>query len=97
MSVAGYRLQLRGLQEREVVPGVRNPFKVDIPRGSIVDPRFGNPYGRNPVIHADWDLNAYEKGIRVSKDEMTKARLKPADFHGEWNYTIVPRSIGRQI
>ena len=24
------------------------------------------------VIHADWDINAYEKGIRVSKEEMTQ-------------------------
>ena len=49
------------------------------------------------VIHADWDINAYAKGIRVSKEEMTQVQVKPADFHGEWNYTIVPRSTGMQI
>ena len=49
------------------------------------------------VIHADWDINAYEKGIRVSKEEMTQVQVKPADFHGEWNYTIVPRSTGMKI
>ena len=43
-------------------------------------------------IQADLDLGAYEKGIRVSKDEMSKLQLKPADFHGEWNYTITSRN-----
>lgn len=43
-------------------------------------------------IQADLDLGAYEKGIRVSKDEMSRLQLKPADFHGEWNYTITSRN-----
>ena len=43
-------------------------------------------------IHADLDLCGYKKGIRVSKDEMSKLQLKPADFHGEWNYTITSRN-----
>ena len=49
------------------------------------------------VIHADWDINAYAKGIRVSKDEMTQVQVKPASFHGEWNYTIVPRTPDMEI
>jgi len=44
------------------------------------------------TIRADLDLGAYEKGIRVSKDEMLRLHLKPADFHGEWNYTITSRN-----
>jgi len=43
-------------------------------------------------IQADLDLGTYEKGIRVSKDEMSKLQLKPANFHGEWNYTITSRN-----
>ena len=43
-------------------------------------------------IQADLDLGAYEKGIRVSKNEMSALRLTPADFHGEWNYTITSRN-----
>ena len=49
------------------------------------------------VIHADLDINAYAKGIRVSKDEMTQVQVKPASFHGEWNYTIVPRTPDMEI
>jgi len=44
------------------------------------------------TIQADLDLGTYEKGIRVSKDEMARLQLKPADFHGEWNYTITSRN-----
>ena len=44
------------------------------------------------TIHAELDLGTYEKGIEVSDDEMSKVQLKPADFHGEWNYTITSRN-----
>jgi DDE family transposase len=37
------------------------------------------------------DRNAYAKGIKVSDPEMAKLNITPADFHGEWNYTIAPR------
>jgi Rhodopirellula transposase DDE domain len=37
------------------------------------------------------DDNTYEKGIRVSDDEMAALKIRPANFHGEWNYTFVPR------
>ncbi|HUZ64142.1 MAG TPA: hypothetical protein VMU82_10585, partial [Acetobacteraceae bacterium] len=32
-----------------------------------------------------------DKGIKVSDAEMAKLNITPADFHGEWNYTIEPR------
>jgi hypothetical protein len=37
------------------------------------------------------DENVYNKGIKVSEAEMATIKIKPADFHGEWNYTIAPR------
>jgi len=37
------------------------------------------------------DANAYEKGVKVSDDEMNDLNIWPADFHGEWNYTFEPR------
>jgi len=37
------------------------------------------------------DENVYDKGIKVSEAEMATIKIKPADFHGEWNYTIAPR------
>jgi Rhodopirellula transposase DDE domain len=37
------------------------------------------------------DDNVYEKGVQVSNAEMAALNIKPAEFHGEWNYTIAPR------
>jgi len=37
------------------------------------------------------DENTYDKGIKVSDAEMAKLNIRPAEFHGEWNYTIEPR------
>jgi len=42
-------------------------------------------------IQADLDLGTYEKEIHVSDDELAQVQLKPADFHGEWSYTITAR------
>jgi len=33
----------------------------------------------------------YEKGIKISDDEMEKLSLKRREFHGDWNYTIKPK------
>ena len=37
------------------------------------------------------DENTYEKGIKVSDEQMASLNITPADFHGDWNYTIAPR------
>ena len=34
------------------------------------------------------DLNNYEKGIKVSDEELARVALTRHSFHGEWNYTI---------
>jgi hypothetical protein len=44
------------------------------------------------TIQAALDNNTYAKGISVSDDEMSAMQIKPADFHGEWNYTITSRN-----
>jgi hypothetical protein len=41
------------------------------------------------------DPNTYEKGIAVSNAEMAALNLHPHDFHGEWNYTFLPRTPNR--
>jgi hypothetical protein len=43
------------------------------------------------LVRADLDTTPYETGIKVSDEEMSKLRLTPCDFHGEWNYSIAPR------
>ena len=37
------------------------------------------------------DESSYEKGIKVSNAEMASLTIQPANFHGEWNYTFIPR------
>ena len=37
------------------------------------------------------DESDYAKGIKVTDAEMAALNIKPAAFHGEWNYTIAPR------
>lgn len=36
------------------------------------------------------DKNTYQRGIKVSPDELRTLALRPHKFHGEWNYTIKP-------
>src|SRR5580692_5716825 len=43
------------------------------------------------TVTCQLDANAYEKGIKVTDDEMESLSVKQHSFHGEWNYTIAPR------
>ena len=43
------------------------------------------------TVQCRLDQNAYDIGIKVSDAEMAKLNITPANFHGEWNYTIAPR------
>jgi transposase len=42
-------------------------------------------------VRADLDTGSYAKGIKVTNQEMESLRLKKDNFHGEWNYRILPR------
>ncbi len=42
------------------------------------------------MIRAELDSRQYPTGIKVSDQEFENVRLHKADFHGEWNYTILP-------
>ncbi len=43
-------------------------------------------------VQAALDTNHYPKGITVSDDELDQVNIIRDDFHGEWNYTIRPRT-----
>jgi len=43
------------------------------------------------TITAALDQRKFAKGVKVTDDELAKVVLKPASFHGEWNYSILPR------
>lgn len=42
-------------------------------------------------IHAALDENKYPKGIKITDAELEKVNIRRDSFHGEWNYTILPR------
>jgi hypothetical protein len=43
------------------------------------------------VVEAEADTNLYPVGIKVSDEVWHALRLRRSRFHGEWNYTILPR------
>lgn len=44
------------------------------------------------AVHAELDSSTYAPGTKVSNREMAELRLQPAVFHGEWNYTLSPKT-----
>ena len=42
-------------------------------------------------IQAQLDENVYEKGRKVSDEEMENLHMEKDAFHGEWNYKILPQ------
>ena len=40
------------------------------------------------LVKSAVDTNLYPKGIEVTDDELARGKLKPHEFHGEWNYTV---------
>src|SRR5512135_34002 len=62
-----------------------------ISRAVIVN-LIGNTTTRTGLrIKAELDTNPYEKGLKVTDEELASVRIRRAKFHGEWNYTILPR------
>jgi DDE family transposase len=41
-------------------------------------------------IQAELDTETYPTGIKVTDAELAQINLKPSNFHGNWNYKIVP-------
>jgi hypothetical protein len=42
-------------------------------------------------IRAELDAGLYPTGIKVTDSELDALNLKRADFHGDWNYTLLPK------
>ena len=45
-------------------------------------------------VHSELNRNLYPPGVKVSKAEMSRVKLRPDKFHGDWNYEIRPE-VGR--
>src|SRR6202022_371441 len=44
-------------------------------------------------VRAELDPGKSQKGVKVPNKEAAAIRLERHDFHGEWNYTILPRPV----
>ena len=42
-------------------------------------------------IKAELDSGTYPLGIKVTDEELADVNLKPALFHGDWNYRVLPK------
>ena len=47
--------------------------------------------GAGLTMQCQLDTNTYPAGHKVSNEEMASLSMLPHTFHGEWNYTILPR------
>lgn len=45
------------------------------------------------TIRCELDEGVYERGIRVSDEDLARLYIERDDFHGEWNYTIWPNPV----
>ena len=43
-------------------------------------------------VQAALDTGCYPKGRKITEEQMATINLDRAEFHGDWNYTIKPRS-----
>ncbi len=41
-------------------------------------------------IRAELDRGTYPTGIKITDTELAAINLKKANFHGEWDYTVLP-------
>ena len=58
---------------------------------TIVD-RIGNTRTEAGLrVHAELDTGEYPTGVKVTKAEMDALALVPDEFHGDWNYKLLPR------
>ena len=48
-------------------------------------------------VMSEWDQGRYPPGSEVSEKEVAALPITPADWHGEWNYTIAAAPTRRRI
>lgn len=64
-----------------------------IDRATVIN-LIGNTKTKSGLeIKAKLDENIYKTGIKVSDEELAAVNLVRDEFHGEWNYKIIPNNI----
>ena len=72
------------------------------PRSSGWDRTAGSPIASTKTkegltVHCELDDNVYAKGRKVSDEEMEALNIIRDPFHGDWNYTLLPKKAKRSI
>lgn len=62
-----------------------------ISRAAVVDLIAHTHTAQGLQVRAALDTTHYETGQKVPDAEMAQLRLVPDEFHGEWNYKLIPR------
>ncbi len=44
-------------------------------------------------VQSELESNSYPSGLRISDRQMQELRIERHEFHGEWNYTLLPRNV----
>jgi Rhodopirellula transposase DDE domain len=44
-------------------------------------------------VQAELDTGRYPTGVKVSNKQLRAVPIQPHEFHGEWNYTILPNAL----
>jgi len=57
----------------------------------IVSTIAGTTTRKGLKVHAEINDRSYPVGIKVSDSEMAQVNLRRDEFHGEWNYEILPK------
>lgn len=61
--------------------------------GTIVNLISNTTTQKGLKIEAEIDNTQYEKGLKVGDNEMAMLNIERANFHGEWNYKIMPQEV----
>ena len=64
-------------------------------REVIVSLIGGTTTSKGLRIEAALDTGLYPTGVKVTKTELEELRIERFDFHGNWNYTILPHKSPR--
>jgi hypothetical protein len=62
-----------------------------ITRETVVDLIASTTTRTGLTVRCELDTRDYQKGVKVSDDEMASLNIKGDAFHPEWNYAISPR------
>ena len=86
-------LTASGPRERRTPLKSEEPGKPLTTRRTVIEFISATATSIGLTIQADYDLNWYPKGVKVSNAKLAAPPLSPHDFHGEWNCTINAQPI----